>query len=944
MDLRVVIFDLIDTRNFDGLIIWGNTIFQRFSIEEIRIFCNRYRPLPIVSIGSTPIDDIPEIVINNYQGMYDAVEHLIQAHGYHKIAFIQGPDGHPEAGERYQAYTDALAAYGLTLDPRLVLPGEFITSSGVTAAKIMLDERGLRPQIDFEAVVAANDEMMLSVFRIFQERGIHIPDEAAMVGFDNISETQFVMPPLTTVHQPLYENGKLAAEILFAMLAGKEVPQQTATPTKLVIRQSCGCISPTVAAAGTGAIRRINQPLEAAITAQNEKILTEMIQTVGVSETISAQASELLDNLTADLSSNLGDSLSSQSTFLPALNNALRHAVLAGEDVATWQGMMSVLIRYILPYLDNEQLLQTVGLWQQARVMIGEVALQNQSNQTLIARNQAEILREISYALRTSFDVKELVETLVRSLPQLDISSCYLSLYENPANPTQWSRLILAYANNKRIALEPEGRLFSSRQLIPEDILPPEQLYHMVIIPLTFKYQQLGFVMFAAEPYHGSIYEAVGAELSTALQGALLINQEERRAQQLQTVAEVSTTVSTVLDTTELLQHVVDLTKAHFGLYHAHIYLLNEDKDTLILAAGTGEVGAQLIAQSWSIPLAAEQSLVSKVARNQQGKIINNVEDSPYWRPNPLLPNTRSELAVPLIVGDNVLGVFDVQADRIDFFSEEDIDIQSTLAAQIAVAIQNTQLYRQEAARGQELARLNANLKATQAELLRQERLAVLGQLTATVSHEIRNPLATIRASAFSVDRITRNKGLGVERALDRIQRNITRCDGIIGELLDFTRTSDLNLQHIHFDQWLQEVLDEQSIPNNIKCTYALHAGVEVSLDPSRFQRVIINLIDNACEAMLEYAQSNTDNQPMILRVQSEIADKQLKVTITDTGPGIPPEILPQIFEPLYSTKGFGVGLGLSIVKEIVKQHKGEIKITSNNGQGTQVVLWLPLP
>jgi signal transduction histidine kinase len=118
---------------------------------------------------------------------------------------------------------------------------------------------------------------------------------------------------------------------------------------------------------------------------------------------------------------------------------------------------------------------------------------------------------------------------------------------------------------------------------------------------------------------------------------------------------------------------------------------------------------------------------------------------------------------------------------------------------------------------------------------------------------------------------------------------------------------------------------------------------VEVSLDPKRFRRVIINLIDNACEAMLEYAKSSGEDLPMILRIQSEVENKQLKVTITDSGPGILPEVYPHIFEPLYSTKSFGVGLGLSIVKEIMKQHKGEIEITSDVGQGAQVVLWLPL-
>jgi signal transduction histidine kinase len=264
------------------------------------------------------------------------------------------------------------------------------------------------------------------------------------------------------------------------------------------------------------------------------------------------------------------------------------------------------------------------------------------------------------------------------------------------------------------------------------------------------------------------------------------------------------------------------------------------------------------------------------------------------------------------------------------------------------VALTNAQLYQTEqrlrqveAERAQELAKLNADLKTAQAELLRQERLATLGQLTATVSHEIRNPLATIRVSAFAIDRKTRDKGLGLEPALDRIQRNITRCDNIISELLDYTRMPDLSPTLVHIDHWLHQVLDEQTLPEGITLSRKLTAGVEVSLDPERFRRVIINLVDNACQAMLGSGQSN--DKPLVLSVQSEVVDQQLRILISDTGPGIPPETLPHIFDPLYSTKGFGVGLGLSVVQEITKQHQGKIEITSEVGQGTQAILWLPL-
>jgi signal transduction histidine kinase len=305
-------------------------------------------------------------------------------------------------------------------------------------------------------------------------------------------------------------------------------------------------------------------------------------------------------------------------------------------------------------------------------------------------------------------------------------------------------------------------------------------------------------------------------------------------------------------------------------------------------------------------------------------------------------------MAIPIVTEEKVIGVLDVQSSRVAGLDDEDKDLLRSLANQIAVALTNAQLYQTEqelrqaeAERARELAKLNADLKAAQDELLRQERLATLGKLTATVSHEIRNPLATIRASAFALDHKTRGRGLGVERPLDRIERNITRCDNIITELLDYTRMGALNSQPVLFDEWLQQVLDEQTCPKGITLSQELAAGVEIWLDPERFRRVIINLVDNACQAMLEWKQSN--DKPLVLSIQSKVVDQQLRISISDTGPGIPPDVLPHIFDSLYSTKGFGMGLGLPIVKEIMNQHSGKIEITSEDGKGTQAILWLPL-
>ncbi len=180
------------------------------------------------------------------------------------------------------------------------------------------------------------------------------------------------------------------------------------------------------------------------------------------------------------------------------------------------------------------------------------------------------------------------------------------------------------------------------------------------------------------------------------------------RTRDLATVAEVGTTTATILDSQRLLEEVVDLTKERFGLYHAHIYLLDDEGKNLVLAAGAGEPGRIMVEEGRSIPLNREQSLVARAARERKGVTINDVTKAPDFLPNPLLPNTRSELAVPMLVGGNLVGVFDIQSDQVGRFTESDIHIQSTLASLVGTSIQNVRTFE----RSQKQAELDALVNA----------------------------------------------------------------------------------------------------------------------------------------------------------------------------------------------------------------------------------------
>jgi signal transduction histidine kinase len=233
-----------------------------------------------------------------------------------------------------------------------------------------------------------------------------------------------------------------------------------------------------------------------------------------------------------------------------------------------------------------------------------------------------------------------------------------------------------------------------------------------------------------------------------------------------------------------------------------------------------------------------------------------------------------------------------------------------------------------------------AELRAAQDELLKKERLSVIGQITATVAHELRNPLSAIRNSAFALKASGEAAGLAIDRPVARIERSVNRCERIVAELLDYTRARDLCRETRRLDEWIAEVAAELAPPADGAIELDLQAaGALVSFDADRLRRVVINLVENAVQALAEMKDAAA--RPLIL-IHTTATERDVVLEIADNGPGIPRERLARVFEPLYSTKSFGTGLGLPMVKQIVEQHDGLIALTSTVGEGTRAKLCLP--
>ncbi len=711
-----IVYDLAAAADLDGIILSTSTVTEAIHDEGgIRDFLKRFHPRPVVGFERS-LAGVPTVLKSEYESMTEILTHLIEVHGRRRIAYLNRAEAGPHAG-RYRAYVDTLARYDIPYNPDLVF-----------SAMVSRHRFGSqRPGIDFDAVVASDDDCGIPAMRLLQSQGVQIPDQVAVTGFDDVAESWAITPPLTTIAAPFHEMGGKAVEMLLSLLQGETVPAEVVLPCKLVVRQSCGCMPAEVTrtAVRSQMATPIAEPqtLDAVLAAHRDEILSDMRQIVSATPSGSYAAKLLLESFLADVAGQ------SPGAFLQTLNKILSRPDISGAEVQPWQDVLSTLRRWLLPCLDRATFALADDLWHRGRILIGKVVERAWAYHVMRAEKQARALRDIGRELIATFGVPRLMEVMAQGLPRLGFPRCYVALYET-AQPYQYpredvgqSKIVLSYVAQEQGPLNPDQPWFPSSKLLP-DAMWPERQFTFVLEPLYFQNDQLGFALFEMGPREGTPYDALRGQISSALKGVRLTMQEEKRTHQLQTVAEMTMAASTILDMSELLQRVVDMAQTRFGLYHVHIYLLDEANASLVSTAGAGEIGRQLVAQNWSIPLADEHSLVARAARLRREELLNDVRTDPSWSPDPLLPDTQSELAVPLIAGDALLGIWHVQSANLNAFADNDVRIQGTLTREIAAALQTAKLFEQISLANAEIQTLN--------EQLEKENLGMMAELDVT--------------------------------------------------------------------------------------------------------------------------------------------------------------------------------------------------------------------
>jgi len=225
-------------------------------------------------------------------------------------------------------------------------------------------------------------------------------------------------------------------------------------------------------------------------------------------------------------------------------------------------------------------------------------------------------------------------------------------------------------------------------------------------------------------------------------------------------------------------------------------------------------------------------------------------------------------------------------------------------------------------------------LQEAQEQLVQREKLAVVGQLAGGVGHELRTPLGNIKNAAYFLNMVIENPDAEVREMLGILEKEVLVSERIINSLLDFARSKPPARRKVNVNQLIQETLADLVVPAGVTLRSRLEGQPVILADPDQFCMILSNLVTNAVQAMPEGGQ---------LDIETRAGEKELAISVADTGVGIPPENMDKLFEPLFTTKPKGIGLGLALVKMLIEGYGGRVLVESEPGQGSKFSVWLPL-
>jgi signal transduction histidine kinase/CheY-like chemotaxis protein len=375
---------------------------------------------------------------------------------------------------------------------------------------------------------------------------------------------------------------------------------------------------------------------------------------------------------------------------------------------------------------------------------------------------------------------------------------------------------------------------------------------------------------------------------------------------------QASLALTTEVSLERVLQKITEVARDLLGARHAALGVIDESGTGLsqLLTAGIDEPSKRAIG-----PLPTGMGMLGLLMTERRPLRIRNLASHPQPAAFPANhPPVGSFLGVPIMARDKAYGsLYVTEKQGAEEFSEADEGLAVVLASQAAIAIENAYTFRA--------------LHEAQEELVRKEKLAMLGQLAGGVGHELRNPLGVIKNSVYYLNMIL-PPDEKVQKHLRILDREVANSDRIVTDLLDFARVKIPVREGAHLGTIVRAALERLPLPESVTVQLELSESMPaVLVDAQQVEQILLNFLQNAVQAMPDGGR---------VTVSTGEDRETAFAAVEDTGVGVPPENLAKIFQPLFTTKAKGIGLGLALVRDLAGANGGRITLESTVGQGSR--------
>jgi signal transduction histidine kinase/ABC-type sugar transport system substrate-binding protein/ActR/RegA family two-component response regulator len=882
------VYDLASRDCLDALAIWTTSLELHVGHEWMESFRRSLGSLPMVSIeGELP--DAPSVIMDNVRGTEALLDHLLDEHGYRRIAFVRGPTNNTGAQTRLRTVIEHLAARGVGLDPALVTPAPQAWLPDLAAASTRaLLRRCAEPP---EVIMAANDDLALGVISALEEAGLAVPADVCVTGFDAIADVRSgdvrsgdlrsgdlrgsdagmgmarrmnvhpSIPSLTTVRAPFYELGWRSIELAASLARGEPTPELLTVPTSLVVNRSCGCFPvgdpvPRRRAATRTAFGWLGEAPEPALPIRLKESLRGELQVLAA--TLPPDwADRLTQAAMAEVETPTGGVVG--GAFLGILDEFIRASAGGERGLQRWGRALADFQRTLeagVPPGPAGDRARDLGLQVQSLLRATAEWVWNIRSQAAAKRDQ--ILREVGQTLVKSSTAEGVAAALADQLARLRVPSCYLALYGAPAGAPdstdeqrrKWVRLLLGHHNAKSAETSSTthtstGTAYPARWLVPGDRLRRDTASCFVVQALFSNDEQLGFLLLEVGPRLAWIYEALQGLTSSALQAALMVDRERRAL----AAAEAA---------------------------HLRFTRTLTERDRLLQESGTKTRGL-------------EQEIDRRSAIEAQ------------------LHSAHAELERRV--------------------AERTAELASTHA----------ELTRQV----EERERAEATKAALESQLRHAQKMDAIGRLAGGLAHDFNNLLVVINGNTEAV--LRRSQAEDPRRTeLEEIAHAGDRAARLTRQLLAFSRQQVLRPEPIDPNDIIAGVLAmlHRLLGEHVRLTTRLtHDIGSVVADVGQLEQIILNLALNARDAMPDGGELT-----IATSLVHTAGGPEIRIRVQDTGVGMTDDVRGRLFEPFFTTKavGKGTGLGLATVFGIVEQTGGRIAVDSALGAGTTFDILLP--